>query len=58
MMITARIRRMQEGNSFGLLVCPQRGRGYLPWPSPRYLPTHPGQVRTGGGGGGGGKYPK
>ena len=36
--ITAHIRRMGEGNSFSLLVCPQGGGGYLPWPGPRYLP--------------------
>ena len=34
MMITARIRRMGEGNSFSLLVCP-RGEGG----------TYPGQVQ-------------
>ena len=45
MIITIRIRRMGEGNTFSLLVCPHRGvptltGGYLPWPGPDggYLP--------------------
>ena len=36
---TARIRRMGEGNSFSLLVCPHPGEGG----------TYPGQVQMGGG---------
>ena len=45
---TARMRRMGEGSSFSLLVCPrEEGRGYLPWPGPRYQP--PTQIRMWGG---------
>ena len=39
--ITTRIRRMGEGNSFNLLVCPRGEGGYLPWPGSKYLPLWP-----------------
>ena len=54
-MFTVRIRRMGEGNSFSLFVCPHRGvpqpgpdgGGGVPWPGPDGGGV-PGQVQTGG----------